>query len=209
MQLFNQFRPLSFDQVAGHKREIQLLSRISLSGRAFWITGLSGIGKTTIAGIIAGTVADPLNVLEVDAGRMTPAVLADIERESKCYAIGDKPGRVYIVNEAHGLRADTIRGLLVTLERIPSHVTWIFTTTVDGHKQFDGIDSAPLLSRCLPLNLKPDRRAFAERAKLICEKSGLGDAPLSEFERLAEFCNDNLRMMLSHIESGCMLGDLV
>lgn len=205
MQLFNQFRPNTLEDITGHPREKAIVSQVPLSGRAWWITGKSGIGKTTFACIIAGQVADPLNVHEVDAGDLTPAALDSLEKSCRSLAIGDKPGRAVIVNEAHGLRKDTVRKLLVVLERIPEHVVWIFTTTIDGMKQFDGIDSAPLLSRCLMLNLKPDREAFARRAMQVAESAGLGGAPLSEYVRLAEFCDDNLRMMLSQIEAGVML----
>ena len=61
------------------------------------------------------------------------------------------------MNEAHGLRKDVIRQMLVTLERIPSHVVWIFTTTTEGQEGLfeDYDDAAPLLSRCLPLPLSP------------------------------------------------------
>jgi replication-associated recombination protein RarA len=205
MQLYNQYRPNTLDDIVGHGREKTILSRLSLGGRAIWITGISGIGKSSFAGIIAGMVADPFNVMEIDAGRLTPAMLEDIERGSRCLAIGDKPGRCYIVNEAHGLRSDTVRQLLVTLENLPEHVTWVFTTTVDGMAKFDGIDSAPLLSRCLALNLKPDREAFAERAKSIAESVGLGGASLEKYIKLSKLCDDNLRMMLGHIESGLMM----
>ena len=60
-------------------------------------------------------------------------------------------GRAYIVNEAHGLRKDVIRQLLVVLERIPPHSLWIFTTTIEGQEAIfeDYDDASPLLSRCL------------------------------------------------------------
>lgn len=213
--LFHKHRPRTLADVAGHMRQKLILQKFAdsgtLTGRAYWITGLSGIGKSTLAGIIADLIAEPWNVHELDAGHLTPAKIEALERESRSYAIGEKPGRCFIVNEAHGLRSDSVRSLLTTLEAknggLPSHVAWIFTTTVDGMGKFDGIDSAPLLSRCLMLNLTPDREAFARRAMEIAEAEGLGDAPLAEYVRLMEFCGDNLRMALSQIETGVMLGE--
>lgn len=210
MQLFKQYRPKTLSEVAGHLQQIETIKRLGkatgLAGRAFWLVGASGIGKTTLAGIVAADVADALNVIEIDASDATPARLDDVERDCRSLAIGDKPGRAVIINESHGLRKDSVRKLLVILERVPSHVVWIFTTTVDGMDSFDGIDSGPLLSRCTILNLKPDRQAFASRAKMIADSSGLGGAPLAEYVRLAEFCKDNLRAMLNQIETGCMIG---
>ena len=71
------------------------------------------------------------------------------------YGLGDKPGRAFIVNEAHGLRKDTIRQLLVLLERLPNHVVMIFTTTNEGQESLfdDYSDANPLLSRCARLDL--------------------------------------------------------
>jgi DNA polymerase III gamma/tau subunit len=95
---------------------------------------------------------------------------------------GDKGGRAYVVNEAHGLRKDVIRQLLVLLERIPSHVAIVFTTTVEGQESLfeDYDDASPLLSRCLRLDLarRDLAKAFAERAKQIAEREGLDGQPI-------------------------------
>jgi hypothetical protein len=68
--------------------------------------------------------------------------------------------------EAQGLRKDVIRRLLVTLECIPPHAIWVFTTTTDGEALFeDSDDGGPLASRCLPLRLarRDLPEAFATR----------------------------------------------
>ncbi len=46
--------------------------------------------------------------------------------------VGSTQTKAVIVNESHGLRKDTIRQLLVLLERLPAHVVFVFTTTTDG-----------------------------------------------------------------------------
>src|SRR5207245_5258133 len=103
---------------------------------------------------------------------------------------GSKPGRAVIINESHGLRRDTIRQFLVTLERIPSHVILVFTTTNEGQDSLfeDCEDSSPLLSRCLRLDLsrRDLARAFAERAKAIAEKEGLDGRPIEAYVRLIQ-----------------------
>ena len=66
------YRPTTWAEVVGQEKTVkavrQLAQRGALAGRAFFLSGQSGTGKTTIARLIAGEVAGPWDVEEMDAG---------------------------------------------------------------------------------------------------------------------------------------------
>ena len=151
----DKYRPGTWDEVVGQDKVVArlrtLAARGGLAGRAYWLSGQSGKGKTTIARLIAAEVADPFLIEELDAAALTVAHLQALECEMQMSGWGEKSGRAYLINESHALRKPVIRQLLVLLERIPRHVVIVFTTTTEGQdalfEDFD--DATPLLSRCL------------------------------------------------------------
>lgn len=209
MQLYRKYAPQSWNEVIGHKQvktAVSLMkSRGSLGGKAFMLTGPSGIGKSICARLIAQDVCDEDNIIDLDSSGITPAAVVELERSLRTLAIGSKPGRAITINECHALRKDTIRQLLVTLERIPQHAVWILTTTNLGQQVlFDGIDASPLISRCIEFRLEANRylERFAERAMQIAEAEGLGGAAFSEYVDVAKRTECNFRKMLCCIEAG-------
>jgi replication-associated recombination protein RarA len=210
--LVEKYRPRSFDEMTGNPKAVALLRRIAdqgVGGRAVWISGPSGVGKTTAARILATGIADRFCIIEIDAGSLTADRLREWQDQAELYGWG-KGGRAFIVNEAHGLRADIIRRLLVWIERgnLPGHVAVIFTTTRAGEdKLFDEqIDASPLLSRCSVITFSNQGLAqpFAEMARRIALAEQLDGQGEAAYLKLARECKGNARAMIQRIEDGCM-----
>lgn len=211
MRLYEKYRPKSLDEIVGQPKAVDQARRIierGAGGNAIWISGPSGAGKTTLARIIAGAIADPFYVEECVADQLSADRLSDWQRSMRMYSMG-KGGRAFIVNEAHGLRAPIQRCLLQLLEEdLPRHVCVIFTTTWDGQEaMFDGIDGNPLLSRCSRIGLTNQglAQAFAERVLTIARAENMDGQPLAEYVKLARKHGNNCRAMLVDVEDGIML----
>ncbi len=212
MQLYEQYRPSKWSDLIGQKHIVAAINRLrkrGLTQRAYWISGPSGTGKTTIAKLIADEVATEWSIEEADATDLTANRVRQHERESQCIGLGSKPGRVYIVNEAHKMPQRVVTQLLTVLERLPSHVAWIFTTTTAGQmKLFDGcLDAEPLMSRCAVFEIDTSNLEIymGRRAQNIARREGFDGKPLHKYVKLVKRYNCNLRRVLGDIEAGAIL----
>jgi replication-associated recombination protein RarA len=214
MQLQEQYRPKSLDDVVGQDKAVKQIRTIlkrGWGGRAWYIIGPSGSGKTTIAHILAEMGADDFNQQELDSTKLTPTAVQQCEGEWRFTGVACGRGLSYTINEAHALRSDTIQQLLTALDPVPSYVAFIFTTTPSGQKvMFDDdqtSDVGALMSRCHVITLESGPeviRAFGKRAFEIAMVEGLNEANLPEaaFVAAAGACKGNMRALLQLVESG-------
>lgn len=208
--LYEQFRPRTLDAVVAQPKAVAVCRRLidnGAGGRAVLFEGPSASGKTTLARIVAASVADPFFVEECVADDLTAARLSDWERSMHLSAWG-KGGRAFIVNEIHGASAALQRRLDQLLEgNIPSHVVFLATTTWDGQEMLlDGIDGSPFLSRFLRVRLTNQATAepFAAMLREHAQAAGLDGQPVEEYLKLIRRCK-NLRAAYQAVEAGEMI----
>ncbi len=212
--LYAKYRPATWNDFVGQDKAAMRVRRIierkDFDRAVFWIeaagTNNSGVGKTSLAWIIARQLADDFFITELDGGRCDKRAVEDMERASRLSVWNaDKPFRVWLINEAHAMTQGAVDALLTFLEALPRHCVVIFTTTrrVDAHL-FGDHDSGPFSSRCHRITLTNQglAQAFAERAKWIAEAEGLDGRPVEAYVKLVKSCNNNMRSVLQRIEAG-------
>ncbi|MBA6412086.1 DNA polymerase III subunit gamma/tau [Parahaliea sp. F7430] len=171
--LARKWRPNSFRELVGQEHVLKALINALDHDRlhhAYLFTGTRGVGKTTIARIMAkclnceqGVTSEPcgqcgscseiaqgrsVDVLEVDAASRTKVDDTRELLDNVQYAPTSSRFKVYIIDEVHMLTTQSFNALLKTLEEPPAHVKFLLATT-DPQKL-----PATVLSRCLQFNLK-------------------------------------------------------
>ncbi len=171
--LARKWRPRNFAELVGQSHVVRPLVNALDHARmhhAFLFTGTRGVGKTTIARILAkslncetGVTSTPCGQCsackEVDAGRFVDLIEVDAASRTKVddtrelldnvqYAPTRARYKVYLIDEVHMLSGHSFNALLKTLEEPPPHVKFLLATT-DPQKL-----PVTVLSRCLQFNLK-------------------------------------------------------
>ncbi|MGB8437506.1 MAG: DNA polymerase III subunit gamma/tau [Burkholderiales bacterium] len=171
--LARKWRPRSFASVVGQEHVVTALTHALEQQRlhhAYLLTGTRGVGKTTLARILAkalncetGITPTPCGkcsaCVEIDAGRFVDLIEVDAATntkvdemrqllESAVYAPTRARFKVYVIDEVHMLSTSAFNAMLKTLEEPPEHVKFILATT-DPQKI-----PVTVLSRCLQFNLK-------------------------------------------------------
>ncbi len=174
LALARKWRPRAFADLKGQEHVVQALSNALTQGRlhhAYLLTGTRGVGKTTLARILAkclncetGVTAMPCGVCsactQIDAGRFIDLLELDAASntgvdnmrevlDNAQYAPTVGRYKIYIIDEVHMLSKSAFNSMLKTLEEPPAHVKFVLATT-DPQKI-----PVTVLSRCLQFNLKP------------------------------------------------------
>lgn len=213
MMLHEKYRPREWADLVGQDKAVALARRIierpGFDRGAFFIdcagSNNSGTGKSSLAWVIAGTLADPFFITEIPGAKMDKAAVAEIERSAHlCSWSADKPFRVWIVNEAHAVTQGAVDLLLTFLEALPRHCVVIFTTTRQPDEELFGTDNGPLYSRCHCIRLTNQGIAepFARRIKAIAEAEGLDGQSIEKYVALIRQCKNNMRRAIQLIEAG-------
>lgn len=223
--LARKWRPRTFHEVAGQEHVLRALINALDNDRlhhAFLFTGTRGVGKTTIARILAkslncetGVSANPCGkcsaCLEIDEGRFIDLIEVDAASRTKVedtrelldnvqYAPSRGRYKVYLIDEVHMLSGHSFNALLKTLEEPPPHVKFLLATT-DPQKL-----PITILSRCLQFNLKHlPRETIAKQLLHILEQEGVSyeESAVTQLARAAEgSMRDALSLMDQAISYG-------
>ncbi|MDE0715011.1 MAG: DNA polymerase III subunit gamma/tau, partial [Gammaproteobacteria bacterium] len=171
--LARKWRPQTFSEVIGQEHVVSALANALESGRvhhAYLFTGTRGVGKTTLARILAkalncetGITPAPcgectacagitqgsyVDLIEVDAASRTKVEDTREILENVQYAPTVGRSKIYLIDEVHMLSGHSFNALLKTLEEPPGHVKFLLATT-DPQKL-----PPTILSRCIQFNLR-------------------------------------------------------
>jgi len=217
--LARKWRPRRFTEMIGQEHVRQALANALNADRvhhAFLFTGTRGVGKTTVARILAkclnceqGVSAEPCGACaacrEIDEGRFVDLIEVDAASRTKVddtrelldnvqYAPTRGRYKVYLIDEVHMLSTSSFNALLKTLEEPPPHVKFLLATT-DPQRL-----PATVLSRCLQFNLKRLPAALiAERMRQILEVEGITSEPAA-VRLLAQAADGSVRDALSLLD---------
>jgi DNA polymerase-3 subunit gamma/tau len=232
--LYRRYRPQTFAAIVGQEHVTRTLKNAIGAGQvahAYLLAGSRGIGKTTIARLIAKAVnctkakdGEPcdrcencvairngtfLDLIEIDAASNRGIDEMRDLRDKVRFAPSQGQYKVYVIDEAHQLTSEAFNALLKTLEEPPPHVIFVLATTESGKIP------ATIVSRTQRFDLRriPYKGVVAQLAK-IGEQEGLSVEPAA-LEAIARHAQGSLRdaesvldMVAAFSEGGVKLADV-
>jgi len=223
--LARKWRPRRFAELVGQEHIVRALTHALGQQRlhhAYLFTGTRGVGKTTLARILAkalncetGVVAEPCGVCSacaaIDAGRFVDLIELDAASNTQVdnmrelldnalYAPTSGRYKVYIIDEVHMLSRSAFNAMLKTLEEPPEHVKFILATT-DPQKI-----PVTVLSRCLQFTLKQiPQPQIRERLTVVLAAEGV-PADAVSIALVARAAEGSLRDALSLLDQAIAHG---
>ncbi len=219
--LARKYRPRSFDTLVGQAHVVQALKNALDQKRlhhAYLFTGTRGVGKTTLARILAkslncekGISSAPCGICsacaEIDQGRYVDLIEVDAASNTQVdnmrdlldnaqYAPTQGQFKIYIIDEVHMLSKNAFNAMLKTLEEPPAHVKFILATT-DPQKV-----PVTVLSRCLQFNLKQmPSFSISEYLEKILKEESI-NYEINAIYLIAKAANGSMRDALSILDQG-------
>ena len=223
--LARKWRPKSFDALVGQDHVVRALTNALDQQRlhhAYLFTGTRGVGKTTLARILAkslncetGVTAHPCGqcaaCLDIDKGRFVDMLEVDAASNTQVdsmrelldnaqYAPTAGRFKVYIIDEVHMLSRNAFNAMLKTLEEPPAHVKFILATT-DPQKL-----PVTVLSRCLQFNLRQmSVAAIADHLQTVLAQEGIACEPVA-LQLIARAASGSMRDALSLLDQAIAYG---
>ncbi len=223
--LARKWRPQTFADVVGQDHVLTALANGLSLGRihhAYLLSGTRGVGKTTIARLLAkglncetGITATPCgqcdNCREIEQGRFVDLIEIDAASRTKVedtrelldnvqYAPARGRFKVYLIDEVHMLSRHSFNALLKTLEEPPAHVKFLLATT-DPQKL-----PVTILSRCLQFHLKAlDVEQIRNHLSSVLQQEHIVAAPRA-LQLLARAADGSLRDALSLTDQAIAMG---
>jgi len=224
--LARKWRPKSFETLIGQEHVVRALTNALEQQRlhhAYLLTGTRGVGKTTIARILAkslncetGITAHPCGVcsacIDIDKGRFIDLIEVDAASntqvdnmrdllENAQYAPTSGRFKVYIIDEVHMLSRSSFNAMLKTLEEPPEHVKFILATT-DPQKV-----PVTVLSRCLQFNLRQmASTSITEHCQVILKTENI-PYETTALQLIAKAASGSMRDALSLLDQAIAYGN--
>lgn len=224
--LARKWRPRNFKEMIGQEHVLRALTNALEQDRlhhAYLFTGTRGIGKTTVARILAkclncekGVTSQPCNecsaCVGIDQGRFVDLIEVDAASRTKVedtrelldnvqYAPTSGRFKIYLIDEVHMLSGHSFNALLKTLEEPPPHVKFLLATT-DPQKL-----PVTVLSRCLQFHLKAlSIDLITQQLAHILHEEKIKSEP-SALSQLARAAKGSMRDGLSLLDQAIAFGD--